>query len=380
MGRKARYTAFWVMLLCIGPALSGCHNAHNQQKTNVVAVADKPAYAQGFTLQQEGQFTRLNILNPWNKNQCMFSCLLVPESTDTTAMQLNGNVLFTPVRSMICLSSTQWMGISLLGGMDHIKGISEASFVRDETMQFHIKQGLITEVAANNAFKAELIVNIHPDAILYSPDPAGIPPVLVQTGGLLVPWPDYFEQHPLGRAEWIKVCGVLLQKEQAADSMFNQISNAYLEIKQLAAGARKRPDIFADKQFSGQWYIPGGKSYMARMFADANAHYIWEDNDATASFPLDIETIVARAGEADFWRIAHAAPENYSYPELAAEHEIYSQFEAFKQKRVIFCNTSSTAYFEKGPFEPQLQLADLVACMHPELLPGHHFTYYTLLK
>ncbi|MBU1010995.1 MAG: ABC transporter substrate-binding protein [Bacteroidetes bacterium] len=380
MGQRARFAAFGVMLFCIYLALPGCQNPHSQLNTEAPAEADKPMYAQGFTIQQEGQFNRLNILNPWNKTQCMFSCLMVPESTDTTSMHLKGNVLFTPVKSLICLSSTQWKGLSMLGGIDNIKGISEASFVRDETIQSRLKQGLITEVAANNAFKTELIVNIHPDAILYSPDPAGIPSVLLQTGGLLLPWPDYFEQHPLGRAEWIKVCGVLLQKEQAADSLFNQIRNAYLEVKQLAAGAKLKPGIFADKQFSGQWYIPGGKSYMARMFADAHSHYIWEDNGATASFPLDIETIVARAGEADFWRIAHAAPENYSYAELAAEHEIYSQFKAFKQKQVIFCNTTTTAYFEKGPFEPHLQLADLVACMHPELLHGHNFTYYTLLK
>ncbi|MDH7483966.1 MAG: ABC transporter substrate-binding protein, partial [Spirochaetales bacterium] len=33
-------------------------------------------------------------------------------------------------------------------------------------------------------------------------------------------------------------------------------------------------------------------------------------------------------------------------------------------------------YFESAVLQPQLVLADLIAILHPELMPGHRFVYY----
>lgn len=379
---KRKYTG---LLLVIGILSGLCffscqHPAHVEEQMPRAVVHDIPQFATGFRIVVENGFKKLIILSPWVDGQELFSCYIVPDSINPDLYPDSGLIVRTPLKSVISLSATQWMGFVMLDGIQAVKGISEASFVTNNLVRQRLDSGEIIEVASNASYKPELMVGLKPDAVLYSPFRVGIPNVLSQIHTILIPWPDYFENDPLGRAEWIKVCGVLLQKSQLADSIFDNVVQTYDSLRILARKAEKRPTIFADKQFSGQWHIPGGQSYVARLFADANAQYLWADNESNASFPLDIETIVSKAAEADFWRIAHAAPDDYSYDLLAAEYELYKQFKAFQNKKVIFCNTFKTAYFEKGTYEPHKQLADLIYCMHPELLPDYQPVYYQLLQ
>jgi iron complex transport system substrate-binding protein len=357
----------------------------HQSKVNEVNENSKQEitvnhYAEGFELYDLGLYKKLVINNPWQPGGILFSCYLIPDSIEPATPEAGAKIIRTPVRKAVCFSSTQWTGFYMLGGMDQVAGISEASYVVNSTVKERVAGGQIVEIAANGLIKNELLLNLQPDIILYTPAQTGYETILDQTKAGLIPWPDYFETDPLGRAEWIKVCGALLQQDALADSLFSAVESQYNQSKQLVAQLQDKPTIFADKQFSGQWFIPGGKSYVARLFADAGANYLWADNASKASFPTDIETVLSKAAEADFWRIAHAAPEGYSYKNLAEEYELYTRFKAFRERKVIFCNTSTSAYFEKGTYEPHLQLADLISCLHPELMHGYVPVYYRMLE
>ncbi|PJB58247.1 MAG: iron ABC transporter substrate-binding protein, partial [Bacteroidetes bacterium CG_4_9_14_3_um_filter_41_19] len=59
--------------------------------------------------------------------------------------------------------------------------------------------------------------------------------------------------------------------------------------------------------------------------------------------------------------------------------EFYSHFDAFKNRKVLFCDSRKTGYFEQGPLQPQVQLADLIHAFHPELLPDYKPVYYKLI-
>ena len=54
--------------------------------------------------------------------------------------------------------------------------------------------------------------------------------------------------------------------------------------------------------------------------------------------------------------------------------------DAYKKRRVIFCNFAKTPYRELAGVQPQLLLADFVKAFHPELLPTYEPKYYKLLK
>ena len=65
---------------------------------------------------------------------------------------------------------------------------------------------------------------------------------------------------------------------------------------------------------------------------------------------------------------------------LAAEDERYTTMNAYKNKRVIFCDLSQTPYRELAGVQPHFLLADFVRAFHPELLPNYTPKYYHILK
>ncbi|PKP52911.1 MAG: hypothetical protein CVT92_06480 [Bacteroidetes bacterium HGW-Bacteroidetes-1] len=359
-----------------------CRSAVDHQEVAEIPlnIVLQPEFAKGFIVSEKDGLATLSIFSPWNENQLLNSYILWPDTLPLPDSLRNSDVIFTPVKKVAALSATQWSPLLKLGMGNIIKGVSESRYIQNKEMLDFILEGKTTDVASDGVYKVEQLVAIEPDLIMYSPDPVGVAPGLKQTNISLLAWPDYFETVPLGRTEWIKVLGLLVHKEKEANQLFDSIASAYNNLKKLAAGTKKKPTIFADKIFAGQWYIPGGNSYMAVIFKDAGAEYIFSENGSTASFPLDIETIFNRAKHADFWRIAQATDQKYTYELLLAENELYKSFDAFQNKKIIYCNTGKSAYFEQGSLEPQKVLADFIAIFHPELLPEHTAVYHQILK
>ena len=72
---------------------------------------------------------------------------------------------------------------------------------------------------------------------------------------------------------------------------------------------------------------------------------------------IDFETVYHHANDADFWRIiGYYANDGFSYDKLAMENELYQNFDAFNNKNVVFCDSKSTSYFERGALEPHVIL------------------------
>lgn len=187
---------------------------------------------------------------------------------------------------------------------------------------------------------------------------------------IMFPFADYLETEPLGRAEWIRVVGILCGRKEEADAWFDQIECRYLSLKTLCDSVEERPTVFSDLPFNGQWYVAGGKSYIAQLFADAGADYLWADNDKTGSVPLDFEPILAKAQHADFWRVSNSALQVMTYATLERESDLYALFDAFNQHQMLVCDVVQTGYFERSSMEPDVLLADFIYFFHPELLKG----------
>jgi iron complex transport system substrate-binding protein len=374
-----KYSLFSLLFLSIFLS-HACNSSHHESKISAEEEIKLPDYANGFSVICKGNLKQLRIHSPWNEGSNLNVYYLWPDSLPIPDSLLVESIILTPVRNIVALSATQWGPLLKLGMASAIKGVSESRFIRNETIKNLLESGMLIDVASDGVYKMEQLVKLEPDLMLYSPDLMGISSSLQRSGIKLLAWPDYFETNPLGRAEWIKVLGLLVQKEIEANAIFDSIALSYNHLKSLTKAVVEKPEIFADKAFAGQWYVPGGKSYIAEIFKDAGADYVFSDNNEYASFPLDIETILAKSKNADYWRIAQASDFEYSYEDLARENELYRAFEAFKNKRIIFCNTAKTAYFEQSPMEPHILLADFIAILHPELLPDHIPVYHTLLQ
>ena len=183
----------------------------------------------------------------------------------------------------------------------------------------------------------------------------------------MLPFPDYLESHPLGRAEWMKVIGILCGKEKETTRYFDDVVIRYESLSNLCASVEYKPTVFSDLPFENQWYVPGGNSYIAKIFYDAGGDYIWKDDNSTGSLNVDAETVMLKAQNADFWRVINSYDIPFTYEKLKNDNELYSLFKAFNEKNILVCNVR-TGYFEHSQYEPDVLLADFIYHFHPELL------------
>jgi iron complex transport system substrate-binding protein len=308
---------------------------------------------------------QVEVFNPWDTTALLGDCFVPKQGFN----------------SVISFSSTQWSVFIELDEIDRVKGILEGRNIHSPKMKQLLADGVVQDVGTESAKNMELMIQLHPDIILYSPYFDGNQDPLRVTGAILFPFADYLESTPLGRAEWIRVVGLLAGCPERADAWFDDIERRYDELKDLCADVQQRPTVFSDLPFNGQWYVAGGKSYIAQLFADAGADYLWKDDPSTASFPLDSETILAKAKHADFWRVANSSSLPMTYESLKRENSIYTLFDAYKNHRIIVCDIQETGYFETSQIEPDVLLADFIAIFHPEKMPpDYQPKYYRMME
>ena len=340
-------------------------------------------YAHNISIYEKDYGYRVEVICPWDTTLSLGSFAFVKDTTKTIDADVSG-VLNVPVKSVISFSATQWAVFMRLGEIDRVKGILEGRFVRDTTMRSLLAQERVYDIGTESAADIERMIQLHPDALLYSPYFDGNQGGLKVVGAVLFPFADYLENTPLGRAEWIRVIGMLASCEDKANAWFDDIERRYNALSGLCANVSQRPTVFSDLAFNGQWYVAGGRSYIAKLFADAGADYIWKDNPSTASVPMDAESILAKAKKADFWRVINSQNTPMTYAILAKENPVYSLFDAFKNHQIIVCDIMSTGYFEQSQCEPDLLLADFIYFFHPDLLKGewadYQPRYYHLMK
>ncbi len=371
--------SIWIFVSLI--VFSACSSSSRPPAMDEGAVNHRSLvnYAKGFDLIDEGGgMLRVKVYYPDQIENLLFSCYL-SGSDKPLSKKKSEIVLPIPLDSVAVFSATQLNGLALLGMLDKVVGISEARFITNELMKQRLAEGSTIELGNNGAFFVERTLALQPQAIFFSPYQFNQAHPLAASQQLMIPFMDFMETDPLARAEWIKFTAAFMGKYPQADSLFQHIVMAYDSLKGLTQDLKFRPTVMSDKYFADQWYVPGGKSYIATMLNDAGGDYIWKNDDHVASVPLDVETVLNEAAHADFWRIVGHYDHPFTYDQLVSENELYAHFDAFKNRNVIFCDSRKTGYFERGSLEPHIQLADLIFALHPELLPGYHPVYYHLI-
>lgn len=288
----------------------------------------------------------------------------------------NEQIIKTPIKSAIAFSSTQWSVFQKLGELDKIKGILESNYTNNEEILRLVSEGKILDVGMSTNVNTEKVIHLQADLILYTPYPTlNFSHLGKLSGSIMLPFPDYLESHPLGRAEWMKVVGLLCGKEKETNEWFDKVVNAYESLANICSEVKEKPTVFSDLPFENQWYVPGGNSYIAQIFNDAGADYIWKDNESTGSLHIDAESVLIKAHNADYWRVINSYDMPFTYEKLEKENELYPLFKAFKEKKLLVCNVRECGYFEQSQYEPDILLADFIYHFHPELLNNEWENY-----
>lgn len=320
-----------------------------------------------LTLVRHDGFTEARVTNPWDTTSCLATYLLVPRNfpSDSLKSLPSGTVVRVPLESSLVYSGVHGGAVNELGALDAVTAVADGKYFTTTAIKSRIASGRIRDVGNSMSPSVEMIVDVAPEAILTSPYENSGNGAIDALGISIIEMADYMEPTPLGRAEWIKFLGALYGKEEMADSIFRDVCRSYAALVSKASRASGRPVVLVEQPASGVWAVAGGRSYMARMFADAGAVYPWAADNASGSIELDPAAVLEKAGNADIWLIRSFGP--LTLEMMKADNPIVANFRPWRDGGVYVSDTSRSPLFDEFPFHPEKLMADYVAIFHPEL-------------
>lgn len=356
---------------------AGCNNRKPAGEDNSQAHTEYEVhYAKGFQVKKYDNYTTVSVRDPWDTTRTLQTYILVDKTKELPTDLPKGTIVKIPLNNVATYSTIHCSTLNELNAVDLIKGVCEPQYIKLANIQDGLKNGAIVDLGMASKPDAEKLIMLSPDAIFATPIQGWTYGSIEKTGIPILETTDYTESHPLGRAEWIRFYSLFIGKEHLADSLFAITESNYNAVKEAVAKTSIHPSVFTDLRYQGKWNMPGGKSFMANMLADAGASYTWSDDESGTYMPLAFESVLDKAGEADCWIIKYNWPENMTYESLKKEYKPYSYFKAFKEKNIYGCNTAYSSYYEDLPIHPDYILKDMAYIFHPELFPGYAPKYY----
>ena len=265
--------------------------------------------------------------------------------------------------------------LEILGAEDRLVGFPNTNFITSEKTRKRVQEKKLTDIGTDMNLNAEMVIALKPDALVaFALDGSDKAFSTIRKNEIPILFNgDWLEETPLGRAEWIKFFGALLDLDHEADSIFKDIEEEYLEARKIAEKASQTPSVMSGVLFKDQWNLPAGESFTAKLYQDANTNYLWKESKGQGSLVLNFESVLETARQADLWIGSGIYT---SREELLNANGHYAEFNAFKTNSVFTFSKrkgpgGGIVYFELAPIQPHVVLKDLVKAAHPELLPDY---------
>jgi iron complex transport system substrate-binding protein len=281
------------------------------------------------------------------------------------------------------LGSFRYGGISeLLGVTDRLVGFSNHTHATTPSILKLFERGVLqrnTDLEALAHRGTEAHFNWYATAALASSGDT-----MARLGTLEIPAAEHLEPTPLARAEWIKFFAMFFDKEREANAAFDEIEQRYEWVKQRVAGVTSRPTVFLNLPQGGAWSVYGGRNQLSRIFADAGGQCVWSDDTSVESGTrVPYELALDRGLDADVWLMGADGTFGLQIANLSLGNP---QFAAFKSVRTgrVYVNHKNyphgpNPWWDYALIRPDAELADLIAIFHPDLMPGHHSTFWRKL-
>lgn len=146
-----------------------------------------------------------------------------------------------------------------------------------------------------------------------------------------------FEQHPLGRTEWIRLYGILLNKQMEADEIFRQQVDLLNEV--MNGIDTEKSVAFFSISASGRVVARKSGDYVSQMIELAGGHYVFQNlgdpEKATATQTIEMETFFAAAKDADYLIYNSTMGGDVdSLEKLVSKNKLLSEFKAVQNGNV----------------------------------------------
>jgi iron complex transport system substrate-binding protein len=339
-------------------------------------------YAKGFEIQIREGFKIITLKDAWKGEKTTYQYVLYkdikPEGYE------NAIFIKIPITRIACMSVTHVALLEKLNQLNSVVALSGRDNATSIIIKENVKKGKIKEAGNFQKLNYEVLVEESPDVVMtFGVDQTSNTNInkLKELGLNVVLNAEYMELHPLGKLEWIKFMAAFYDKEKEANQIFDEIEKEYLALAGLTKNVKQKPSVFVGMPWNGVWHVAGGKSFVAKLFVDAGADYLWSDNNEKGGYSKGKEVILDEALETEFWLNLNSYE---SLESIASYDERFKYFSAFKQKKLFNNNkrlsgSGNNEYWETGIVNPHIILKDLIEIFHPDIL-DHELYYYQELE
>ena len=148
-----------------------------------------------------------------------------------------------------------------------------------------------------------------------------------------------YESHPLGRSEWIKLYGAMLDKEDEAKAFFDEQKQVIADLEGLENTGKTVAFFYLNSQ--DQVVVRASDDYIPKMIEIAGGRYVFEnlenpnDESRSAVVKMAMEEFYDKAADADYL-IYNATIESplTSIEDLEEKSDLFSKFKAVKNGNV----------------------------------------------
>lgn len=337
-------------------------------------------YAKGLDVENHDGYKIITLFDPDTKDTMAIYTLHLSDVELPTTLKEKSKLIKVPAKTLACHSTTQVGALPLLDLTNALVGATGLQNIYNPEIRNRIDEGKIKEVGSGMQKNPEQILAIRPDIYLQDFSAANEKDEDLERAGIsFVLYNEWKEQDLLGRAEWMKLIGMLFCKNEMTDSLFVNIEKSYNHAKAAIDDSSTTIPIMYGQDYKGIWYVPGEFSYPTNMFKDAKLSFDYVKGKVSSE-PKGFEAIFTNHRHAKYW-FCMTMGNIKTLDDFIAQNERYKQFDAVKEGKVFSNNKRQNQFggndfWESGLYRPDLLLKDLIKLTRPNLLPDYETVYW----
>lgn len=290
--------------------------------------------------------------------------LIVPEDGETPeGIGEDVVVLKRPLDKVYMAATSAMSLVNAIDGLDDIKFSSlEADGWYIEEATAAMNEGKIKYAGKYNTPDYEMLMGegcdlaVESTMILHNPE---VKEKLEELGIKVVIERSSYETHPLGRTEWVKLYGVLLDRQEEAEKAFEEEVAVMNELSDIENTGKTVAFFYINS--SGGVVTRKSDDYVSKMIDIAGGNYIFENlgdpEKRTSTVNMQMEEFYASAKDADYiFYNSSIVSEINSIEELIDLSPVLADFKAVKEGNV-WCTG-------KNLFQETDKLGSVIRDMH----------------
>ncbi len=314
-------------------------------------------YADQFAVYRyEGGYSLIDMVNSDR-------ILVVPQGKEAPAGLPSDIVTVPQGLDRIYLAATSAMALfEAVGGMDAISFVGSKHWYTPAAIEA-LASGKLTYAGKYNAPDYELLLHggcqlaIESTMILHNPE---VKDKMVELGIKTVVERSSYENHPLGRTEWMKVYGVLLGREAEAEAAFAAQAEKISALTGLDATGKTAAFFYISTSGNVVTYKTNG--YVPAMIGIAGGEYVLrdlglDDDSKLSTVNVSMEQFYADARDADVVIYnCSIASQIYTLNDFLSLSPVLEDFAAVKTGQVWTTT--------KSMFQQTDKMGDIIEEMH----------------